>query len=133
MQNLSDGDQLLRRFKRGFGAPLVYPVATLLGMICPLPGLVCRQIFLINTCVFLHAGVPLNEESELEDAIQMDEPEIENEQNEAFGDDMSEYEEDEDTENDEEEEDTEVGKAIFQMMFEGSVISRRRGSQVHVT
>ena len=69
----------------------------------------------------------MNEESELEDVIQMDEPEIENEQNEAFGDDMSEYEENEDTESDEEEEDTEVGKATCRIMFEGSFFSRLAG------
>lgn len=64
----------------------------------------------------LDLGVPVNEESdyseddgELEDAIEMNEPEIENEQNEAFGDDMSEYQEDGDNESDEEE-DSEDGK-----------------------
>ena len=64
-------------------------------------------------------GNPVNEvedveadDGELEDPIEMNEPEIENEQNEAFGDDMSEYEQDgENDDNDEnDEEDSEDSK-----------------------
>lgn len=70
----------------------------------------------VQQMFFLDLGIPLNEESEyaedngeLEDATEMNEPEIANEQNEAPEDDMSEYEEDGDNESDEEE-DTELGK-----------------------
>ena len=78
---------------------------------------------MFNKKVFLDLGVPVNEvedDQELEDVIEMNEPEIENEQNEAFGDDMSEYEEDGDNENDEsdeEEEDTEDGKIVRPWSF----------------
>eukprot|EP00112_Aurelia_sp_Birch-Aquarium-sp1_P021079 Seg5580.1 transcript_id=Seg5580.1/GoldUCD/mRNA.D3Y31 product="hypothetical protein" protein_id=Seg5580.1/GoldUCD/D3Y31 len=71
-------------------------------------------LVLLLGIVFTCQGIPLNEESEyaedngeLEDATEMNEPEIANEQNEAPEDDMSEYEEDGDNESDEEE-DTEL-------------------------
>eukprot|EP00112_Aurelia_sp_Birch-Aquarium-sp1_P018635 Seg4468.1 transcript_id=Seg4468.1/GoldUCD/mRNA.D3Y31 product="hypothetical protein" protein_id=Seg4468.1/GoldUCD/D3Y31 len=65
-------------------------------------------LVLILGIVFTCQGLPANVESEnvednqeLEDAIEMNEPEMDNEQNEAFGDYFSEYEEDADNESDE--------------------------------